>query len=165
MHAFGSKTSNNSDGSVLESVELEKVSSEVNTPGETMAVVTNEMSAIQLAAKAMQLRLKGKHEEAEKLMEEAKVMNTKQGNQDHTIMPRCEGNSSRYAMQKISAEQKKEEDDADMHLASKIMQNKQFRASTQADDEYDFEDGPSRKCRKKQGGDDHKSMQKKQVDS
>lgn len=64
-------------------------------------------------------------------------------------------------MQKISAEQKKGEDDADMHLAHKIMQNKQFRASTQADDEYDFEDGPSRKCRKKQGGDDHKSIQNK----
>ncbi|KAK7380824.1 hypothetical protein VNO78_33343 [Psophocarpus tetragonolobus] len=158
MHAFGSKTSNNSDGSVLESVELEKVSSEVNTPGETMAVVNNEMSAIQLAAKAMQLRLKGKHEEAEKLMEEAKVMNTKQGNQDHTIMPRCEGNSSRYPMQKISAEQKKEEDDADMHLASKIMQNKQFRASTQADDEYDFEECPSRKCRKKQGENPNRPM-------
>ncbi|KAK7390931.1 hypothetical protein VNO78_19143 [Psophocarpus tetragonolobus] len=161
MHAFGSKTSNNSDGSVLESVELEKVSSEVNPPRERNEVVKNEMSANQLAAKAMQLRLKGKHEEAEKLMQEAKFMNTKQGNQDHTIRPRADGNSSRYAMQKISAEQKKGEDDADMHLARKIMQNKQFRASTQADDEYDFEDGPSRKSRKKQGGDDHKSMQKK----
>lgn len=68
MRDFSSKISNNSDGSVLESVELEKVSSEANTPGERSAVVTNEMSANQLAAKAMQLRLKGKHEEAEKLM-------------------------------------------------------------------------------------------------
>ncbi|TKY50947.1 CWF19 protein 2 [Spatholobus suberectus] len=158
---FGSKMSNNSDGSVLESVELEKVSLEANTHGERSAVVKNEMSANQLAAKAMQLRLKGKHEEAEKLMQEAKVMNTKQGNQDHTIRPRTEGSSSRYAMQKISAEQKKGEDDADMHLARKIMQNKQFKASTQADDEYDFEDGPSRKSRKKQGGDDHKIIQRK----
>ena len=47
-----------------------------------------------------------------------------------------------------------------MHLARKIMQNKQFRVSTQADDEYDFEDGPSKKSRKKRGGDDHKISQK-----
>lgn len=63
MHDFGSKMTNNSDGSVLE-----KVSLEANTPGERSAEVKNEMSANQLAAKAMQLRLKGKHEEAEKLM-------------------------------------------------------------------------------------------------
>ncbi|KAG4984459.1 hypothetical protein JHK87_029208 [Glycine soja] len=161
MHDFGSKMSNNSDGSVLESSELEKVSLEANTPGERSVVVKNEMSENQLAAKVMQLRLKGKHEEADKLMQEAKVMNTKQGNQDHSIRSGTEGSSSRYAMQKISSEQKKGEDDGDMHLAHKIMQNKQFRASTQADDEYDFEDGPSRKSRKKQGGDDHKSIQKK----
>ncbi|XP_020206031.1 CWF19-like protein 2 [Cajanus cajan] len=161
MHDFGSKMSKNSDSSVLGSAELEKVSLEAKTPGESSAIVKNEMSANQLAAKAMQLRLKGKHEEAEKLMQEAKVMNTKQGNQDHTIRSRTEGGSRRYAMQKISADQKKGEDDADMHLARKIMQNKQFRASTQADDEYDFEDGPSRKSRKKQGGDDHKSIQNK----
>ncbi|KAG4918818.1 hypothetical protein JHK85_057099 [Glycine max] len=161
MHDFGSKMSNNSDGSVLDSSELEKVSLEANRPEESSAVVKNEMSENQLAAKVMQLRLKGKHEEADKLMQEAKVMNTKQGNQDHSIRSRTEGSSSRYAMQKISAEQKKGEDDADMHLARKIMHNKQFRASTQADDEYDFEDGPSRKSRKKQGGDDHKSIQKK----
>jgi hypothetical protein len=64
-------------------------------------------------------------------------------------------------MQRISAEQKKGEDDSDMHLARNIMQNKQFKVSTQADDEYDFEDGPSRKSRKKQGGDDPKNNQKK----
>ncbi|PNX88088.1 cwf19-like protein 2-like, partial [Trifolium pratense] len=64
-------------------------------------------------------------------------------------------------MQRISVEQKKGEDDADMHLARNIMQNKQFKVSTQADDEYDFEDGPSRKSRKKQGGEDPKNIQKK----
>lgn len=70
---------------------------------------------------------------------------------------------SRYAMQKISAEKQKREDDVDMHLAHKIMQNKQFKVSTstQADDEYDFEDGQSKKSKKKQGGDDHKNIQKK----
>ncbi|XP_014513704.1 CWF19-like protein 2 [Vigna radiata var. radiata] len=161
MQNFGSKMSNNSDGSVLESVELEEVPLEANTPVERSAEVKNEMSANQLAAKAMQLRLKGKHEEAEKLMQEVKVMNTKQENQDHSIRSRTDGSSSRYAMQKIpAAGQKKGEDDADMHLARKIMQNKKFSISTQADDEYDFEDGPSRKSRKKQAGDDGKIQKK-----
>lgn len=68
MGEFVSKKSSNSDGSSLESVEPEKVSSNVNTPGERSAVVKNEMSANQLAAKALQLRLKGKNEEADKLM-------------------------------------------------------------------------------------------------
>ncbi|KAK7269858.1 hypothetical protein RIF29_22630 [Crotalaria pallida] len=94
-------------------------------------------------------------------MEAAKVMNTKQGNQDHAIRSRPDGSSSRYTMQRISAaQQKKEEDDGDMHLARKIMQNKQFKVSTRADDEYDFEDGQSRKSRKKQGGDDNKIVPK-----
>ena len=73
MHDFGSKMSNNSDGSVLESSELEKVSLEANTPGERSVVVKNEMSENQLAAKVMQLRLKGKHEEADKLMVRHKI--------------------------------------------------------------------------------------------
>ncbi|KAK7280354.1 hypothetical protein RJT34_25417 [Clitoria ternatea] len=161
MHNFVGKTNNTSESSGPENVELKKVSLEANTPGERSAVVKNAMSANQLAAKAMQLRLKGKHEEAEKLMQEAKVMNTMEGNQDRTIKSRTEGSSSRYAMQKISSEQKKGEDDGDMNLARKIMQNKQFKVHTQADDEYDFEYGPSRKSRKKQGGDDHKIIQKK----
>ncbi|XP_027940422.1 CWF19-like protein 2 [Vigna unguiculata] len=66
-------------------------------------------SANQLAAKAIQLRLKGKHEEAEKLMR---------------------------------------------------MQNKEYSVSTQAYDEHDFEDGPSRKSRKKNVGDDSKTQKK-----
>lgn len=40
------------------------------------------------------------------------------------------------------------------------MQNKQFKTSSQADDEYDFEDGESRKTRKKRDGNDHKMTQK-----
>lgn len=163
MRELVSKESSNSDGSVLESFEAEKVSPDVDIPGERKAVVQNNMSANQLAAKAMQLRLKGKNEEADRLMEEARVLNTKQGNEDHEIRSRTEGSSSsrRYAMQRISSEQKKGEDDADMHLAHNIMQNKQFKVYTQADDEYDFETGPSKKSRKKQGGEDPKNIQKK----
>ena len=63
-------------------------------------------------------------------------------------------------MQNISIQRKKEED-ADMHLARKIMENKQYSISTRADDEYDFEDGQrGRKGRKKQRGDEHVAIQK-----
>ena len=56
-----------------DSSELEKVSLEANRPEESSAVVKNEMSENQLAAKVMQLRLKGKHEEADKLMVRHKI--------------------------------------------------------------------------------------------
>ncbi|XP_058769478.1 uncharacterized protein LOC131643305 [Vicia villosa] len=151
------------DGSFMQEL-VSKVSdnSDVNTPSEGNAVaVQNKMSANQLAAKAMQLRLKGKNDEADKLMEEAKILNTKQANEDHAVRSRAEGSSKRYAMQRISTEQKKGEDDADMNLARNIMQNKQFKVHTQADDEYDFEDGPSRKSKKKQGGEDPKNIHNK----
>lgn len=58
------------DGSFMREL-VSKVSdnSDVNTPSEGNAVaVQNKMSANQLAAKAMQLRLKGKNDEADKLM-------------------------------------------------------------------------------------------------
>ncbi|XP_050907428.1 uncharacterized protein LOC127120883 isoform X2 [Lathyrus oleraceus] len=151
------------DGSFMREL-VSKVSgnSDVSTTSEGSTVaVQNKMSANQLAAKAMQLRLKGKNDEADKLMEEAKVLNTTQTNEDHVIRSRAEGSSRRYAMQRISTEQNKGEDDADMNLARNIMQNKQFKVHTQADDEYDFEDGPSRKSRKKQGGEDPKNIPNK----
>lgn len=46
--------------------------------------------------------------------------------------------------------QRKEEEDADRHLAKTIMQNRRFSTSGQADDEYDF-DGPPRKRSQKKG--------------
>lgn len=66
----------------------------------------------------------------------------------------------RYIMQDRSIRQKKEEDDTDMHLARKIMQNKKFTTYGQADDEYDFEVGPSKKAGKKGGDNEHKVTQK-----
>lgn len=66
----------------------------------------------------------------------------------------------RYIMQDRSVRRKKDEDDADMHLARNIMHNKQFTTYGQADDEYDFEDGPSRKAQKKGGGNEQKVTQK-----
>ena len=58
-----------------------------------------------------------------------------------------------------SLQQKKKEEDADIHLAQKIVQNKQYSMSARADDEYDFDDGPRKKTRKKGAG-DHKSTEK-----
>lgn len=43
------------------------------------------------------------------------------------------------------------------------MQNKKYSISGQADDEYDFDDGPSKKSRKKQGNSDEKVTQKNTV--
>ncbi len=63
-----------------------------------------------------------------------------------------------YDIQGISA--RKKEDDADKHLAQKIIQNKQYSLSGRADDEYDFEDGPGRKSRRKGVGNDPKSKEK-----
>ncbi|KAF7827697.1 CWF19-like protein 2 isoform X1 [Senna tora] len=170
MDQFCSKKKNDFDGSVQENVDSEKFSIDVNKPVEMIAnikeqdphapTVKEELSANQLAAKALQLRLKGKHDEAEKLLQEAKIMSTKQGNQDLISRPKTEGSSSRYAKQDISFQKKKGEDDADMHLARKIMQNKQFKVSSRADDEYDYEEGESRKSRKKRDGDDRRTTQK-----
>ncbi|CAN1279655.1 CWF19-like protein 2 [Linum perenne] len=88
------------------------------------------MTANQLAAKALQLRLKGNHEEADKLM-------------------------SRYVAQHNT--RKKDDDNADKNLARTIMQNKQYSLSGRADDEYDYEDGPRKKSRKKEKDSDRKS--------
>lgn len=60
-------------------------------------------------------------------------------------------------MHEISTQKKEREDDSDFHLARKIMQNKQYGVASRADDEYDYDDGPRRKVRKKGGSNDHKS--------
>lgn len=55
-----------------------------------------------------------------------------------------------------SVRQRRKEDDGDMHLAQTIMHSKQYSMSSRADDEYDFDDAPSRKTRKKEGVNDRK---------
>lgn len=65
----------------------------------------------------------------------------------------------RYVIQDKSV-RKRDDDDADKNLARKIMQNKQYSVSGQADDEYDYEDGPSRMSRKKGGGQGHRDAEK-----
>uniref|UniRef100_A0A2N9JAU7 Cwf19-like C-terminal domain-containing protein n=1 Tax=Fagus sylvatica TaxID=28930 RepID=A0A2N9JAU7_FAGSY len=148
-------------GSSEGNLESASVSSQTNQSGEGSAVANDALSANQLAAKAFQLRMKGKHEEANKLLcfdyeneeigfvgvleKEAEKIKSKQGGGNNSIRPQNEGSSSRYIMQDRSIQQKKDEDDADMHLARKIVQNKKYTTYSQADDEYDFEEGPSRK--------------------
>ncbi|KAL9256145.1 CWF19-like protein [Drosera capensis] len=119
---------------------------------------TQPLSANQLAAKALQLRIKGQHEEADKLMKEAESVKSV-GEKSHR--PRAE--SSRYAMQVAKARQKKDEDDSDMHLAQRITKNKKFSVSGQADDEYDYDDdAPSKRDKKKGVRDEKASLVSKQ---
>ena len=66
----------------------------------------------------------------------------------------------RYVMHDSSVRRKRKEEDADLHLAQKIMQSKQYNMSSCADDEYDFDDAPSRKTRKKEGGNGRKLTEK-----
>uniref|UniRef100_A0A5B6ZK00 Putative CWF19-like protein 2 n=1 Tax=Davidia involucrata TaxID=16924 RepID=A0A5B6ZK00_DAVIN len=138
-------------------VDSELVSLESEMPSGDGAAIKQALSSNQLAAKALQLRMKGKHEEAEKLMKEAENIKVKQNARDESSRPRNEGNTSRYIMHDASVRQKKKEEDADMHLALKIVQNQRYSISGRADDEYEFDDGPRRKNQKKGGANDHKS--------
>lgn len=55
-------------------------------------------------------------------------------------------------MHDVSERHKKKEDDGDLHLANKITHNHRYSVANQADEEYDYDDGPRRKTRKKEGG-------------
>ncbi|XP_035542899.1 CWF19-like protein 2 isoform X1 [Juglans regia] len=160
IHTALRQQNNDPVGSVEGNMEMEFASSQMKQSGEGIGVANDALSANQLAAKAIQLRMKGKHEEADKLLQEAEEIKAKQGAGDNSIRLQNEGNSSRYIMQDRSVRRKKDEDDADMHLARNIMHNKQFTTYGQADDEYDFDDGPSRKAQKKGGGNEQKVTQK-----
>lgn len=117
------------------------------------------LTANQLAAKVMQLRMKGMHDEAEKLLKEAEEMKIKQTANDVLSRPQIDGSRSRYVMHDLSARQKNKTEDADLHLAQKIVQNKKYTTYGQADDEYDYDDGPRKKSRKKGGVENHKSLE------
>ncbi|KAK8518443.1 hypothetical protein V6N12_017590 [Hibiscus sabdariffa] len=120
---------------------------------DTIAMSKETSSINQWAAKALQLRLKGKHEEAEKLLLDVESMKAKQSTGDHAGKQQNVDNRSRFVAHDVSARKGKDDDDSDKHLARRIMKNKKFSLSGQADDEYDgYEDGPRRKSRKKGGG-------------
>ncbi|XP_048333604.2 uncharacterized protein LOC107422825 isoform X2 [Ziziphus jujuba] len=147
-------------GGPVGDVKPNLVSSERGRSSEPSAAVKDASSANQLAAKAFQLRLKGKHEEADKLLQEVENMRAEQGGGDHIIKQKMEESSSRYVMQDKSVRQKRNEDDGDMHLAQKIMENTRYNTYSQADDEYDYDGGPARKSRKKRGGDENRVAEK-----
>lgn len=141
-------------------VESEVVLSETKVPRESTVMIEEGLSANKLAAKAMQLRLKGKHEEAERLLQEVEKMKAKQGATDNSTIHQDVGSSGRHVVYDLSVRKRKDDDDADRNLAQKIMHNKQYSISGRADDEYDFEDGPSRKSRKKRGANDNKGAER-----
>ncbi|CAI9118271.1 OLC1v1019814C1 [Oldenlandia corymbosa var. corymbosa] len=121
------------------------------------------LTANQLAAKVLQLRMKGKHEEAEKLMKESETIKVKAAAESEPHKPHIDGTRSRYIMHDFSARQKRKEDDGDLHLAQRIARNHQFKVSGQADDEYDYDDGPRRKPRHKGRGDNQNANEASQV--
>ncbi|KAK2972961.1 hypothetical protein RJ640_022018 [Escallonia rubra] len=144
------------------------ISSESKKSSQDYAAVNTALSANQLAAKVMQLRMKGKHDEAEKLMNEADKMKARHDSVDETKRPEDDGRSSRvnvvifltrYVKHYQTVRQKKKEEDADSYLAQQIVQNKLYAIAGGADDEYDYDGAPRRKIRKKEGN-DHKSTEK-----
>ncbi|XVF62947.1 hypothetical protein PTKIN_Ptkin09bG0049800 [Pterospermum kingtungense] len=139
-----------------ENLDSEVVASETNKPSEDATMFKESLSTNQLAAKALQLRLKGKHEEAEKLLLEIESMKAKQSSGDHASRQNVDSRS-RYVVRDVSMQKRKDDDDTDKHLARRILQNKQYSVAGQADDEYDYEDGPSRKSQKKGEANDQKA--------
>ncbi|KAG1330883.1 CWF19-like protein 2 [Cocos nucifera] len=107
------------------------------------------LTANQLAAKVLQLRMKGKHEEAEKLLKEMEAMAERPDTGTKILKQESEQSTSRFVGRQISNEHKRREDDADLHLAKKIMHNRQYSLSGRVDDEYDFDDASSRKRNRK----------------
>ncbi|XP_073148161.1 uncharacterized protein [Henckelia pumila] len=140
-------------------VEHKPVKFEGEITTEDVVSVKPSISANQLAAKALQLRMKGKHEEAEELLKEAEKMKVKHANDNSSSKMRVDGTTSRCILHDVSSRQKRKEEDADLNLANKIMQNHRYSISGQADDEYDYDDGPRTKARKKGGGDSRKSSE------
>lgn len=140
-------------------VEHKYVKFEGEITTEDAVSVKPSPSANQLAAKVLQLRMKGKHEEAEELMKEAEKMKVKHDTDNSSSKMPIDGTTSRCIQHDVSSRQKKKEEDADLNLAKKIMHNHRFSISGQADDEYDYDDGPRTKARKKGGGDSRKSSE------
>ncbi|CAN4088766.1 unnamed protein product [Withania somnifera] len=100
------------------------------------------------------------HDEAEKLLKEAEKKKVKQSANDVLSRPRIDGSTSRYVMHDLSARKKNKTEDADVHLAQKKVQNKKYITYGQADDEYDYDDGPRKKSRNKGGLENHKSQER-----
>ncbi|KAK9112934.1 hypothetical protein Scep_020453 [Stephania cephalantha] len=138
-------------------------SSIANKPSEDNSIVDQALSTNQLAAKAMQLRMKGKHEEANKLMNEVEILKAKQASESKLSIQGIERSNGRCLIRDSDVRQKKKEEDADLHLAHKIARNKQYSVSGQADDEYDFDGDPVKNRRHKTGAKPDQLIEKSKV--
>jgi len=58
----------------------------------------------------------------------------------------------RDTLKPSAADRRRREENADLHLANKIMHNKQYSMSKSIEDEYDFGDAPSKKDKRKNKG-------------
>ncbi|KAH9680648.1 CwfJ-like family protein [Citrus sinensis] len=87
-------------------------------------------------------------------------MKAKQGAADNSTKHQDVGSLGRHVIYDLYVRKRKDDDDADRNLAQKIMHNKQYSISGRADDEYDFEEGPSRKSRKNRGANDNKGAER-----
>ncbi|KAH6821645.1 CwfJ-like family protein [Perilla frutescens var. hirtella] len=152
----GGRSSSSNFEARAESTSVDFASSENK---EDAGTLKPSMSANQLAAKALQLRMKGKHDEAEKLLKEAENIKEKQKAGTESSRLTIDGTTSRYIMHDVSSRQKRKEDDGDLHLAQKITHNHRYSTSNQADEEYDYDDGPRKKSRKKGGVGSHNSSE------
>lgn len=150
---------NDSSKSKLEGILQSKPDPPVSkNASEDATTIKPALTSNKLAAKVLQLRMKGLHDEAYKLLNEEEAAKMKQ-NADDVSSRQPIDRSTRYVMHALSAWQKKKSEDADVHLAQKIVQNKQYSTYGQADDEYDYDDGPRRKSRKKVGMENQKSLE------
>ncbi|CAN6332214.1 unnamed protein product [Urochloa humidicola] len=91
---------------------------------EEPSVSTHKLSANQLSAKTLQIRMKGKHEES--------------------------GQLSVSRLASSAANPTKIQEDADQHLANEIIRNKQYNVATSIEDEYDFGCAPNKKGKRKE---------------
>ncbi|PKU65430.1 CWF19-like protein 2 [Dendrobium catenatum] len=132
------------------SINEEDLASESRDFGELLSTKMQAVSSNQLAAKVLQLRMKGKHEEADNLSKHMDLLVENSNARSKAIRQEAGGKSSRFIEKHLSGERKKHENDGDKHLAQKIVQNRRYSMSGNADDEYDFYEGaPSRKHSKK----------------
>ncbi|CAN6327409.1 unnamed protein product [Urochloa humidicola] len=127
---------------------------------DTPSVSTQNLSANQLSAKVMQLQMKGKHEEAEQLWREVEALLQSQDTALKEPKHEKEMNPIRHTRNLNSVHCRKKEEDADLHLANKIMQSKQYNVSESIENEYYFGDTPSKKGREKKSCYKHLLTQK-----
>ncbi|CAL4901977.1 unnamed protein product [Urochloa decumbens] len=90
---------------------------------EEPSVSTHKLSANQLSAKTLQIRMKGKHEETGQ----------------HSVN-----------LASSAANRRKIQEDVDQHLANEIIRNKQYNVATSIEDEYDTGCAPSKKGKRKE---------------